>query len=339
MRIIFAGIHGWTKAFLQLVQERREALYTEHGFAPTVVGVIDGERAVVTEPGFDTGELISVAERMMTRGGGFEELADKNHGLIDAAQAIQEAPADVLIDTSWTSLADAQRGVQRLKLAFRSGLHVVSVNMMPLARALPALLELAEYNRVVFRFSGGVAGGTPIIEFAEACARGDEITHFNAVFGVPTDFILRPMHESSVGFATARARLAPDEYLDAGVDGIITAINLVVFSNVILRRPITIDDVDIAGLRIVDRDRIEEAREAGKCVRLVGEIRDTPMVAPKDVELGSPLDTRWEHSAAIVGLRHAGDMTISGHHGGGYGWATAILRDVLEIWHEIGSRS
>ena len=37
--------------------------------------------------------------------------------------------------------------------AMKRGMHVISVNKGPLALAFPSLMEIAEYNHVLFRFS------------------------------------------------------------------------------------------------------------------------------------------------------------------------------------------
>ena len=40
---------------------------------------------------------------------------------------------------------------------------MITVNKAPLAVGMPALLELAAYNKVQFRFSGTVGAGTPML--------------------------------------------------------------------------------------------------------------------------------------------------------------------------------
>ena len=44
--------------------------------------------------------------------------------------------------------------------AMKSGKNVITVNKGPLALEFPSLMELAEYNRIEFKFSGTVGGGT-----------------------------------------------------------------------------------------------------------------------------------------------------------------------------------
>ncbi len=69
----------------------------------------------------------------------------------------------------------AEPALSHITTAFKTGKHVVTTNKGPLAFAMPALTELAEYNNVYFRFSGTVGGGTPMLEFAKRCLAGDRI--------------------------------------------------------------------------------------------------------------------------------------------------------------------
>ena len=86
-----------------------------------------------------------------------------------------------MVEATPTSVAAPGAALARLKAAFRGGKHVVCVNKGPLAVAFPALLELARHNRVAFRFSGTVGGGTPVLALAQECVRGDRVLSARAV--------------------------------------------------------------------------------------------------------------------------------------------------------------
>ena len=75
--------------------------------------------------------------------------------------------AEVLIETTESNYKDAEPGMTHIVNAMKRGMHVISVNKGPLALAFPSLMEIAAYNQVLFRFSGTVGGGTPILDFAK----------------------------------------------------------------------------------------------------------------------------------------------------------------------------
>lgn len=244
--------------------------------------------------------------------------------------SIEEVEADVLIEAAPTNLKDPQPAVERLRAAFRTGKHVVCVNKAPLAVAMPALQELARYNRVQFRFSGTVGGGTPVLDWAARCAEGDEILGARAILNGTTNYILSRMEED-VGFDAALAEAQAKGYAEKDpsmdVDGIDTAIKLVILANAVMGRRAVLSDVSIRGIR--------EAR-AGS--RLIGEIGEQLSVAPREVDPRSPMAVRGTLNAVTLTLKNTHEVTLVGRGAGGRETATAVLRDLLTIWHRHWER-
>ena len=84
---------------------------------------------------------------------------------------------DNLVDVTTTNLLVTAKIwlTSHIIAGMRSGKHIITVNKGPLALAFPSLVELANYNNVMLRFSGTVGGGTPILDFAKRCLKGDRI--------------------------------------------------------------------------------------------------------------------------------------------------------------------
>ena len=81
---------------------------------------------------------------------------------------------------------------------------------------------MAEYNRIAFRFSGTVGGGTPILEFAKRCLKGDRILSFEGILNGTTNYILTQMGEGltfpeALSDATTKGYAEKDPSLD--IDG------------------------------------------------------------------------------------------------------------------------
>src|SRR5262249_33495252 len=241
-----------------------------------------------------------------------------------------------------TVVRAAGPAIARLKAAFRGGKHVVCVNKGPLAVAFRALRELARYNGVEFRFSGTVGGGTPLIALAEECARGNQVLGLSAVLNGTTNFILWRMERHGEDFATALAEAMRLGYAEADpsadVDGLDSATKLVILANRVLGRPCSIGEVAITGIRQVTRAAIAAARAGGKVVKLVAEANaELTRVAPRAVDADSPLNVPANLNALCLELRTGGAVALVGRGAGGDETATAILRDLIAIWHAIGS--
>ena len=98
-----------------------------------------------------------------------------------------------LIETTASNYKDAEPGMTHITTAMKKGMHVISVNKGPLALAFPSLLELAIYNQVMFKFSGTVGGGTPILDYAKNSLSGERITSFAGILNGTTNYILTNM--------------------------------------------------------------------------------------------------------------------------------------------------
>ncbi len=339
MKLFVVGFGVVGRALVRLLDESAGALYRNHGFSPRLVGVMDSTGAAVSERGLTADELHDAKGRHGT------VAAVPGHGdeRRDVDVLIAGSDADLVVECTPSDLAAPQAAVDHLKFAFRSGKHAVTVNKGPLAVAMPALLELAAYNRVQFRFSGTVGGGTPMLAMARECGRGDEIVGIRAILNGTTNFILSRMHEAGDSFEAALAEATRLGYAEtdpsADVDGIDAAVKIVILANWVVGRPTTIEDVRIEGVRGMTNDRIAAAAERGRRVKLIGEIGESITVGPREIPVGDPMDVGENLNAITVSLRSSGDITLVGRGAGGVETATAILRDILDIWHLTGERT
>lgn len=335
MRLLLAGFGVVGRALAELLEAQRAALYREHGCAPRVVGVMDSAGAAFDDRGLDAAELIAVKARDGTVG------ALPGHGVTRVRDAawIAASDADLLIETTPTAIREPGPAIARLRAAMSTGKHVVCVNKAPLAVAFPALRELARHNGVAFRFSGTVGGGTPMLAFATECARGNRVARIRGVLNGTTNFILWRMAGTGEDFDAALAEATRLGYAErdpsADVDGIDAATKLVIVANAVLGRPCALGDVAVTGIRGVTRADIEAARSEGRTVKLIVEIGERLRVGPDTVPAGSPLDVPANLNALSLELETGGEVTLVGRGAGGRETATAIVRDLIHVWHQM----
>jgi homoserine dehydrogenase len=336
MRILLSGFGVVGRATLQLLEERRAELYRGHGLTPTIVGVIDSKGAAISPTGLDLRALLSCKEQAGT------VAAYPAHGIQGAPDAdlIAESEAQLVVEATPTTVRTPGPSMERLKAAFRTGKHVICVNKAPLAVAFPALQELSRHNKTEFRYSGTVGGGTPVLAFAQECVRGNEAIAVRAILNGTTNFILSRMDKDRWDFDRALAEAQRLGYAEADpsadVDGIDTATKIVILANGVLGRPCTLADVRIQGIRGLPQERIEEARKAGKVVKLIAKVsKDGLSVAPEEVAADSPLNVGGSLNCLSLELKTGGEVSLVGRGAGGPETATAILRDLLDLWHTI----
>jgi homoserine dehydrogenase len=221
----------------------------------------------------------------------------------------------------------------------RSGKHIITVNKGPLALAFPSLIELANYNGVMLRFSGTVGGGTPILEFAKRCLKGDRMMSFKGILNGTTNYILSKMEEGMT-FESALDDARHKGYAEAqpslDIDGYDAAAKLVIMANWIMSMKVTMKDVNRVGIREIKLSDIQRARKRGNAIKLIAMCDNKHLnVEPTEVSKMDPICVNGTLNAVTFSSEHSGQQTIIGRGAGGMETASAVLRDLIEIRDKI----
>ena len=343
MRIVLVGFGSVGRALATLIEERRDDLYSRMGLAPKLVAVSDTRGIALAggSEGLRAADLLKTKETTGSVGG----IAAAGRGGPNVAHLIRDSHADVVVEASPSMISNATPAIEHIKAAFASGKHVVSVNKAPLALAMPGLEELARFNRVQFRYSGTVGAGTPVLATARTLLAGDRITRVRAILNGTTNFILWRMAEQGDTYAGALAEAVRLGYAEtdpsADVDGIDTATKVVILANTILTgfgRSVRMQDVRVQGIRDIPKARVDAARANHASVKLIGEIdvggeKPVLSVGPQEVPRFGPMDVPSSLNAVQFTLASAGETTLVGGGAGGRQTATAIVRDLVDIWN------
>ncbi len=338
MRIILVGWGVVGQSFAKIITQRKRELAKKYGFRPRIVSIVDKQGAAINPKGLDLEEMLALKKEKGT------VAASSQHGHTDmtALEAIESVEAEAMVEVTPTNIETAEPGLSYIKTAFRTGKHVVTTNKGPLALALPALTELADYNNVCLRFSGTVGAGTPILEFAKNCLQGDKIVSVRGILNGTTNYILTEMDEKKITFDVALKAAQKLGYAEADptmdVDGHDAAAKLVIMANWIMNKKVTIDDVQIRGIRDVSAQDIMDAAEKGCTIKLIGSIEESLKVEPTQISKNDPLAVDGALNAVTFVSESAGEQTIIGLGAGGVETASAVLRDLLDIKQTIANK-
>lgn len=329
MRLIVVGFGVVGQSFAKLLLSRSADLYSIYGVKPRVVACVDSKGSRVSSAGLDLQRLLDVKKSKDT----ICEY-DKRSSL-DFTHIIENVDAEVLLELTPTNLNDGEPGTSHIISAMRSGKHVITVNKGPLALAFPSLLELANYNGVMLRFSGTVGGGTPILEFAKRCLKGDRIISFRGILNGTTNYILSKMEED-LTFESALDDARQKGYAEAApsldIDGYDAAAKLVIMANWIMNMKVTMKDVNRTGIREIKLSDIQRAHKRGNAIKLIAMCDNKYLIVkPTEVSKADPLYVNGTLNALTFSSEHSGQHTIIGRGAGGIETASAILRDLIEI--------
>jgi homoserine dehydrogenase len=338
MRIILIGYGVVGQSLTNILLRRRSETVKDYGFNPKVVAIVDRGGAAINLKGLNLEKILALKKQKGTLAADHEF----GHPKMSPLDVIESVEAEVIVEITPTNVKNGEPGLSHIKTAFKTGKHVVTTNKGPLALALPALTELADYNKVYLRFSGTVGGGTPVLELAKKCLLGDKIVAIRGILNGTTNYILTEMEEKRITFQQALEKAQKLGYAETDpsmdVDGIDPACKVVIMANWIMNKKFTLKDVDVHGIRGVTLQALEKAAKRGNTIKLVGSVDDSPKVAPTEISKHDPLCVSGVLNAVTFVSDFAGEETIIGRGAGGMETASAVLRDLLDIKHNLASK-
>jgi homoserine dehydrogenase len=331
MRIILVGFGVVGQSLTRILLRREAELIKDYGFHPRIVAIVDKGGAAINTKGLNLEKILSFKAEKNT------VAADSEHGypFMSTLKVIDSVEAEALVEATPTNVKDGEPALSHIKTAFKNEKHVVTTNKGPLALALPALTELANYNRVYLRFSGTVGAGTPVLELAKKCLRGDRIIAIKGILNATTNYVLTEMNERHIAFQQALQNAQKLGYAEADpsmdVEGVDAACKLVILANWAMNKKVTLKDVSIEGIHNITLKDLDVASKKDCVIKLIGSINDNLQVKPTEISKRDPLSVGGVLNAVTFVSEFAGEMTIIGRGAGGMETASAILRDLLDI--------
>ncbi len=338
MRIILIGCGVVGQSFARILVHREAELVKNYGFHPRVVAIVDRGGAAMNPRGLDLEKMLALKVKDGT------VAASRKYGRLamSGLEVIESVEAEVMVEATPTNIKDGEPGISHIKTAFKTGKHVVTTNKGPLALALPALTELADYNKVHLRFSGTVGAGTPVLELAKKCLLGDRIVSIRGILNGTTNYILTEMDEKHITFQQALEKSQKLGYAETDpsmdVDGIDAACKLVILANWIMNKKVTLKDASVQGIRNVTLRDLEEAAKRNCTIKLIGSINDNLKIKPTEISRHNPLSVGGVLNAVTFVSEFAGEETIIGRGAGGMETASAILRDLLDVKQNLATK-
>jgi len=332
MRILMVGFGVVGSSFAELIMAEAKKLDRDYGLRPRIVGIVDKDGAVMVPEGIDISKILESRRLTGTlRGEGDWEYHEK----ASALDVINEVECEVVIETTPTELTKGEPGLSHVRAALTAGRHVICTNKGPLAVAMPALMELAHHNDVIFKFSGTVGGGTPVLDFAKKCLEGSRIRSIRGILNGTSNYILTKMGAEGMSMKDALVEAQKLGYAEADptydIGGFDTAGKLVITSNYVLGTTLSIRDVSTTGITGVTQSDIKRASSKGNVIKLIGTVGSGAKVSPEEIPSTHPLNVSGTFNAILFETDSAGDITLVGKGAGGRETASSVLRDLIEI--------
>jgi homoserine dehydrogenase len=336
MRIILIGYGVVGQSFTKLLLSKLVDLYNLYGMKPRIVACVDNKGSAIDTSGLDIQRLLEIKKNKGTVG---EYYNNNNQSKLEPLQIIENIDAEIVMELTPTNLKDGEPGLSHITSAMKYGKNVITVNKGPLSVAFPSLIELANFNGISFKFSGTVGGGTPILEFAKRCLKGDRIVSFKGILNGTTNYILSKMEEGltfSAALNDAQIKGYAETVPSLDIDGYDAAAKLVIMANWLMGMKVALEDVEINGITTVKTQEVSEALKKGNAIKLIATCENKKLVViPMEVSKLDPLCVNGTLNSVTFSLEYAGNQTIIGRGAGGIETASAVLRDMIEIRDSI----
>ena len=336
-KLAFIGFGTVGQGLTEILLEKKETLEKKYNFKWTVVAISDIMKGCVYDKnGLDMKKVLDLVKK----GKKLDEYPAGKKGM-DSLTTIKETNADTIIEITYTDVKTGEPATTHIKTALNAGKNVVSTNKGPVVREVRNLLELAKKKKVHYGFEGVVLAGTPAINLANFTLAGNTIKGFKGILNGTTNYILTKMGEGMT-YEDALKKAQELGYAEADptadVEGFDAMGKVVILTNVVLEKNITINDVQRRGITQISKKDVEDAKADGKRWKLIGSAEvqiDGSVKAkiwPEKLPLSDPL-------AGVSGATNAltyytdelGSVTIVGPGAGRRETGFALLIDLLEI--------
>lgn len=334
LRLSVAGFGVVGQGFVKLLGSKQEYLRSAFEIDARLVGVGNASSGFIyREDGLDIGTVLELgaAKRPLTD---YERARHWDTIL----EGLQETGANMLVEATPTNLRDAEPGLSHIVTALRMGAHVVTANKGPGALAGLELLALAHQQGVQLRMEASVMAGTPVISTILEGIAGASVQSVRGILNGTTNYILTAMAEGRA-YTDVLAESQDQGYAEtdptADVEGYDALAKTLILAALVFNHPLKPDQVTRQGITSISLADIQQAREAGKRIKLVASIQRNgeqleAQVAPQALSLDDPL-------ARINGVTNAvtiqsdtlSEVTIIGPGAGAMQTAQGLLADII----------
>jgi len=330
LRTILIGLGTIGQSYCQLLENRKEDLLTNYGIDSKIVAVADSKGVAIDEKGINISDILSVKKN--NKSVSDLSIGDKSKTSIDL---IEEIDAELLVDATPTNIQDGEPSASLLESAMKTKKNIITANKGPLALAFSSIIEKADYNNVILKYSATVGGGTPILEFGRKCLEADRILEMHAILNGTTNYILTEMDDRGLSFQDALKEAQELGYAETDptldVDGFDAAAKLVIMGNLLLGKELVLNDLKIEGIRDITQKDITKAKDNGNTIKLIASVNNMAKVEPVIISKDDPMSVAGALCSVKFVSEFAGEEIIIGKGAGGMETASAMIRDLVEI--------
>lgn len=286
-----------------------------------------------------TGKTLSIVKALIRPGEDKEDFA-KEYGLTlttELSEIVEDDSLDIVIEL----IGKVHPAKEFITAALQNGKHVVTANKDLIAQHGVELIDIAKENHVSLFYEASVAGGIPILRTLTANYLADEITNIRGIVNGTTNYMLTKMLENGTSYEEALSEAQTLGFAESDptndVDGIDAAYKMVILTQFAYGMDVTLDDLEIKGIRGLSDLDVSQANKFGYEIKLIGESVKTegsvdvsvgPVLVPKTHPLAS---IKNEFNGVFINSTGIDQSMFYGPGAGSLPTATSVVSDVAAI--------
>lgn len=325
VRVTIIGFGYVGRGVAEVIKRKHDAIARKHGIDLKIVGIADLKGSIVNENGLSEEEIMNLR-------------TGKNLKDLSSLDVIKEVEHDVMVEATPTNVDNGEPGLTHVLTALESDRHVVTSNKGPIALEYKRVTELAAKRGKELRFEASVGGAMPLISLVKENLAGNGVISIEGILNGTCNYILTRMAEEkrpyehvlkeAQGLGIAEADPSKD------IEGIDTAVKLVILANSIFDMNAAYKEVEVTGITEITLEALKLADDEGYVIKLIGEVDNdgSLKVAPRLVPKVNPLNVCGTLNVATIKTDLAGEITVIGKGAGPIEAASAILSDIIGIY-------
>jgi homoserine dehydrogenase len=269
---------------------------------------------------------------------------DKKRNVEFLNERLTHQAKDILDNDEIKVVIETMGGIEPAKTmilaALRAGKHVITANKDLIALHGAEIMEVAEQEKLDFLYEAAVGGAIPLIRPLKESLTANEITDLKGIINGTTNYILTKMTESGANYEDVLREAQDLGYAESDpsgdVDGLDAARKLTILASIAFGAKVSLDDVEVHGIRTITAADVAYAHELGTVIKLLAVGKDNgtslslqvrPTLVPKTHPLAQVNDA---FNALFVHGDAAGDLMFFGRGAGSLPTASAMVGDVIE---------
>ncbi len=325
VRVTIIGFGYVGRGVAEVIKRKHDAIARKHGIDLKIVGIADLKGSIVNENGLREEEIMNLR-------------TGKDLKEVSSLDVIKEVEHDVMVETTPTNVDNGEPGLTHVLTALESDRHVVTSNKGPIALEYKRVTELAAKRGKELRFEASVGGAMPIISLVRENLAGNGVISIEGILNGTCNYILTRMAEEKLPYEHVLKEAQELGIAEADpskdIEGIDTAVKLVILANSIFDMNAAYKEVEVTGITEITPEALKLADDEGYVIKLIGEVDNdgSLKVAPRLVAKGNPLNVGGTLNVATIKTDLAGEITVIGKGAGPIEAASAILSDIIGIY-------